>query len=173
MTRRPGPVAATTAAVLVIAGLPLLGVNRVGVDASVLPGTAGAAPPRLGWREEAAARAWTVGPRAGSPRGSLARGPMPAGASSGTLLGMLGLPSIGLLPLAAGRLVLAALRPPNEPVPGVSEPPIDRCAVCNGVVSRAPARIAVRGFLFHRDCAPSYRVRHKAMEASRRVRHGG
>ena len=38
--RRPGLVAAATAAVLVVAGLPFLGVNWVGVDASVLPASA-------------------------------------------------------------------------------------------------------------------------------------
>jgi uncharacterized membrane protein YdfJ with MMPL/SSD domain len=40
--RRPGPVAAATALVLVLAGLPFTGVNWTGVDANVLPG--GAAP---------------------------------------------------------------------------------------------------------------------------------
>jgi len=74
---------------------------------------------------------------------------------------MLGPAAALTAPLAVGRYVLSLAQPtPAE------EPPVDRCAVCAGVVPRGPGRLALRGFVFHRDCA-GYGVRRQALEERR------
>jgi hypothetical protein len=77
---------------------------------------------------------------------------------------MLGPATALTAPLAVGRYVLSLA----QPAP-VGEPPVDRCAVCAGVVPRGPGRLTLRGFVFHRDCA-GYGVRRQILE-QRRARH--
>ncbi|MDQ3769708.1 MAG: hypothetical protein M3370_09600 [Actinomycetota bacterium] len=86
---------------------------------------------------------------------------MIAAPAGGTIERMLG-PSTALTaPLAVGRYVLSLAQPSP-----VDEPPVDRCAVCSGVVPRGSGRLTVRGFVFHRDCA-GYGVRRQALEERR------
>lgn len=78
---------------------------------------------------------------------------------------MLGPTSALAAPLTVGRYVLSlAQAAPAE------EPPVDRCAVCAGIVPRGPGRLTLRGFLFHRDCA-GYGVRRQILEERRARRH--
>lgn len=86
---------------------------------------------------------------------------MIAAPARGTIDVMLGPASALATPLAVGRFVLHLAQPSP-----VDEPPVDRCAVCSGVVPRGPGRLTVRGFVFHRDCA-GYGVRRQALEERR------
>jgi hypothetical protein len=74
---------------------------------------------------------------------------------------MLGPVSALAAPLAVSRFVLSLAH--SAPA---DERAVDRCAVCSGVVPRGPARLTVRGFVFHRDCA-GYGVRRQALEEQR------
>ena len=90
---------------------------------------------------------------------------MLAALTRGTIPRMLGPASAIAAPLAVGRFVLSlAHSAPAE------EPPVDRCAVCSGIVPGGRGRLSLRGFVFHRDCA-GYGVRRQVLE-ERRGRQG-
>jgi len=102
--------------------------------------------------------AWTAGQGTAANLGQWAED---RGARSRHHERMLGPASPLAAPLAVGRFVLSLAHPAP-----VDDPPVDRCAVCSGVVPRGPGRLTVRGFVFHRDCA-GYGMRRQALEERR------